>query len=139
MVASADAVLTDKLGRRTGPRRHYSVEEKRRLVEESQAHGASVPEVAQRHGVNPNLLSVWRRQYSQGLLSAGSPASAALLPVTVSTPTVLPTERGKPPKKISKETGAIIEVEFATGASLRIRGSLDRVLLRELVSVLSGR
>jgi transposase-like protein len=29
-------------------------------------HGASVPEVALRHGVNANLLSVWRRQYQVG-------------------------------------------------------------------------
>jgi transposase-like protein len=61
MGTSVDRVLTDKLGRRSGPRRKYSVAEKRLMVEETRQPGASVPEVAQRHGVNANLLSVWRR------------------------------------------------------------------------------
>jgi hypothetical protein len=42
--------MTDKLGRRSGPRRKYSVAEKRSMVEETRQPGASVPEVAQRHG-----------------------------------------------------------------------------------------
>jgi transposase-like protein len=66
MGTSAEAVKTDKLGRRSGPRRKYTVAEKRSMVEETQVHGASVPEVAQRHGVNANLLSVWRRLYRRG-------------------------------------------------------------------------
>ncbi len=95
MGTSLEAVMTDKLGRRSGPRRKYTVAEKCSMVEETQVHGASVPEVALRHGVNANLLSVWRRQYQQGLLrerSQGEP-SAELLPVKMATPTVLPTAR----------------------------------------------
>jgi transposase len=68
MGTSTEAVITDKLGGRSGPRRRYTLAEKRSMVEETQQHGASVPEVAQRHGVNPNLLSIWRRLYRQGLL-----------------------------------------------------------------------
>jgi transposase-like protein len=68
MGTSLEAVMTDKLGRRSGPRRKYTIAEKRKMVEETHIHGASVPEVAQRHGVNANLLSVWRRQYAQGVL-----------------------------------------------------------------------
>jgi transposase-like protein len=65
------------------------------MVEETQVHGASVPEVAQRHGVNANLLSVWRRLYRRGLLASEVRSGAAsLLPVEVSTPTMLPTECG---------------------------------------------
>ena len=94
MGTSVEAVITDKLGRRTSPRRKYSVAEKRAMVEETQVRGASVPEVAQRHGVNANLLSVWRRLYRRGLLTSElRPGTAALLPVEVSTPTMLPTER----------------------------------------------
>jgi hypothetical protein len=46
MGTSAEAVMTDNLGRRGGPRRKYTVEEKRAMVEETQVHGASIPEVA---------------------------------------------------------------------------------------------
>jgi transposase-like protein len=109
------------------------------MVEETQVHGASVPEVAQRHAVNPNLLSIWRRLYRQGLLDENASGKGALLPVKVSTPTVLPSERAVAPKVPEKNSGVQIEVEFSGGQRLRIRGAVDRILLRDLVSVLSSR
>ena len=140
MGISAEAVTTDKLGRRSGPRRKYTIAEKRAMVEETHIRGASVPEVALRHGVNANLLSVWRRLYRQGTLVDEAPrASAALLPVKVTTPTMMPSERVSTTKRLVKEPHASIEVEFVSGPRLRIRGPVDRQLLRELVSALSGR
>jgi transposase-like protein len=139
MGTSADAVMTDKLGRRSGPRRRYTLAEKRSMVEETQAHGASVPEVAQRHGVNPNLLSIWRRLHRRGLLEGRGSVPGPLLPVKVSTPTVLPSERAVA-SKVSKNRSVIqIEVEFPGGQLLRIRGAVDRALLRDLISALSSR
>ena len=77
--------MTDVSGRRSGPRSRYSLAEKRAIVEESQARGASVPDVAQRHGINHNLIFGWRRLYQQGLLSAeATAASVSLLPVRCS-------------------------------------------------------
>ena len=53
--------------------------------------------VARRHQVNPNQVFAWRRQHRRGLLNAqGAKDDAKLLPVKVSTPTVLPTERAAP-------------------------------------------
>jgi len=137
MGISAETVRTDKLGRRSGPRRKYSVEEKRSMVEETQVRGASVPEVAQRHGVNANLLSVWRRLYSRGLLTREISARA-LLPVEVSTPTMLPTERAAP-RALKAPRTLSVEVEFAGGQRLRIQGAVDPPFLRELIAALSAR
>jgi len=109
------------------------------MVEETQIHGASVPEVAQRHGVNPNLLSIWRRLHRQGLLVEKGSGLGPLLPVKVSTPTVLPTERSTAPKASAKSSDTQLEVEFASGHCLRIRGAVDRALLRELINALSSR
>ena len=140
MGTSAEAVRTDKLGRRSGPRRKYTVEEKRAMVEETQVHGASVPEVAQRHGVNANLLSVWRRLYRRGLLASEVRSGAAsLLPVEVSTPTMLPTERAVTRKMTKSDSSLSVEVIFAGGQRLRISGAVDRPLLRELIAALSSR
>lgn len=139
MGTSAEAVVTDKLGRRSGPRRRYTLAEKRSMVEETQVHGASVPEVAQRHGVNPNLLSIWRRLHRQGLLEEKGSGPGALLPVKVATPTVLPSERAVVPKVPQKSSEVQIEVEFPGGRRLCIRGAVDRMLLRDLVNVLSSR
>jgi transposase len=77
MGTSVEAGMTDKLGRRSGPRRKYTIAEKRAMVEETHVRGASVPEVALRHGVNANLLSVWRRLYRQGTLVEEQPARAS--------------------------------------------------------------
>ena len=134
-----EAVMTDKLGRRSGPRRRYTLAEKRSMVDETQAHGASVPEVAQRHGVNPNLLSIWRRLHRQGLLEGKGSVLGPLLPVKVSTPTVLPSERAEAPKVSKSRSGTQIDVEFPGGQRLRIRGAVDRTLLRDLISALSSR
>jgi transposase-like protein len=46
------------------------VEEKRRMVEQTLEPGASVAQVAQANGVNPNLLFLWRRQHREGRLTA---------------------------------------------------------------------
>ncbi|TSD81190.1 transposase, partial [Mycobacterium sp. KBS0706] len=42
-------------------RRRWSRDEKRLILEEARAAGASVSEVARRHGVNANLLFKWLR------------------------------------------------------------------------------
>ncbi len=140
MGTSTDVVMTDKLGRRSGPRRQYTIAEKRSMVEETHVPGASVPEVALRHGVNANLLSVWRRLHQEGRLVEGATAKqAALLPVKVTTPTLLPTERAALPKPAQKPPDSWIEVEFAGGQRLRIRGRLDRVLFKDLILALTSR
>ena len=140
MGTSAEVVMTDKLGRRSGPRRQYSIAEKRSMVEQTHVPGASVPEVALRHGVNANLLSVWRRLYEQGrLIEKGSSKQPALLPVKVTTPTLLPTEHVASPKLAAKTPGVWIEVEFAGGQRLRMRGRVDRAMLRDLIVALSSR
>jgi transposase len=143
MDTSVQTVVTDKLGRRSGPRRKYTIAEKRAMVEETKRRGASVADVAQRHGVNANLLFGWRRLYQQGVLvEEGPSAKATLLPVKVSTPTLTPTESAKavatrvPAKEPSSGS---IEIEFAGGVRLRVRGRVDRPTLARVMSALSRR
>ena len=58
----------------------WPLETKLRIVAESYADGASVGEVARRHGLLANQVTRWRRQYRQGeLVPRGSPP---LPPVT---------------------------------------------------------
>jgi transposase len=137
MDTSGEMVRTDKLGRRVGPRRKYTMAEKRAIVEETRRRGASVAEVAQRHGVNANLLFGWRRLYQQGVLREESSAKpVALLPVKVTTPTLLPAEREAARRPVTKASG-LIEIEFAGGQRLRIRGRVDRSTLTRVIAALS--
>src|ERR1035441_5071121 len=51
-------------------RRRWSVEDKLRIVAETEERGARVTEVAARHDVYPSLLFLWRRQVREGRLQA---------------------------------------------------------------------
>ena len=87
MDTSVEAVTTDTLGRRTGPRRLRT----NGIVEETLNPGASVAIVARAHGVNANLVFGWRKLYQKGLLEPNAVAlSTPLLPVKVTLPTVVP-------------------------------------------------
>ena len=55
----ADCALNEDGGKRS--RRAWSAEEKRRIVAEAIRPGASVAEIARRHGLNANLVFAWRR------------------------------------------------------------------------------
>ena len=142
MDTSAETITTDSLGWRNSPRRKYSITEKRAMVEETQRRGASVSEVAQRHGVNANMLFSWRRLYQRGLLQeADSSNTPALLPVKVSTPTLLPGERTTRKERgvaQAPDAGAI-EIEFSGGPRLQIRGPVDQTLLLQILAALSRR
>lgn len=70
-------------GRPEGRRRWRTVEEKRRIVEEAMAPGASVAQVGRLHGVNANQVFLWRRQYQAGDLVLPNSHGAKLLPVIV--------------------------------------------------------
>ena len=63
-------------------RRRRSVEEKRRIVEETLEARASVARVARQHVVNANQVFYWRKKYREGRL--GKSQSSKLLPVTLS-------------------------------------------------------
>lgn len=140
-----EAVTTDVLGRRTGPRMRHTIEEKLRIVEEARAKGASVAMVARRHNVNPNQVFAWRRQHRRGLLSSqGADGDGKLLPVTVSTPTVLPTERAaptvpSPSPSEPKQASRLIEIRLRNGHSIVVRGGVDADALARVIDLLAER
>jgi len=145
-VEVVEAVATDALGRRNGPRRLRSTEEKRQIVEETLRPGASVATVAQAHGVNANLVFGWRKLYQKGLLDPNAAAPAVpLLPVRVTAPTVVARKRTyrrrsptvPVPPKMAR--GDFLEVELAGGSRVRIHGKAAACLLERLVADLWSR
>ena len=71
-------------GRRS--RRSWSDEEKRRIVAEAVLPGASVADIARRHGVNANLVFNWRKIARAALPAAEPNASAVSLQANASSP-----------------------------------------------------
>lgn len=120
----------------SGPerRRRWSTIEKLRIVEESQAASASVVDVARRHDVHPNLLTVWRRQARAGSLGAVR-ARRQENDVQFAAVSVAP----EPPAWTARAgTGGTIEIAFANGVQLRIMGAVDPATLTAAVAALSG-
>ena len=134
-----DSVVTDSLGRRTGPRRQHTLEEKRRIVEETHVKGASVSGVARRHEVNANQVFAWRQLYRRGLLDPkATPEKTEMLPVRVSTPTVLPIKPAVQMDKAARPERAsrLIEIRLANGHSVVLRGRVDAKTLSRVLAVL---
>lgn len=102
------------------------------MVEESLAPAASVIEVARRHDVHPNLLTVWRRQARQGSFGLG-PASRQDDDAHFAAVSVAPDRQ--PLTAPSGVCGAI-EIEFAAGVRMRITGVVDAAMLKAAVAAL---
>jgi transposase len=111
-------------------RQKRSVEEKRRIVEETLAAGASVARVARRHAVNANQVFYWRKKYREGRL--GKSPSNKLLPVTLS---LSESTCGKP-ASWSSAVGSL-EIKLRKG-TIRVAGNVDVVVLRTAIESLLG-
>jgi transposase len=128
-------------------RRRRSVQERRRIVEETLAPGASVARVARAHGVNANQVFYWRTLYRRGQLGAPSTGNA-LLPVRIAGDAAeVPTSESAPPSQFecestphpvrhAAEPGAI-HIQLPN-AQLRVEGAVDASTLRAVLEMLRG-
>jgi transposase len=91
----------------------WTAEQRRRAVADSRVAGASVQEVARRHGVRANLLSAWRRQ-EQAARAAKQVKFAA---VQLST----------------APADGSIEIDLVARC-VRVRGIVDGAMLREVLA-----
>ena len=128
----AEASLSNEAGEdnavfRKRKRRRWSDAERRQIVEETLAAGASVARVARSHGVNANQVFSWRRLYRRGLLG-----SAGLLPVkiTESARTARSATTLEVPAAAEHGSGSGV-IHITVGkAQIRIEGDVDRDTLR---------
>jgi transposase len=109
-------------------RRYRSLEEKRRIVEEALAEGASVARIARVHGVNANLVFNWRKLYRAGQLGNGT--EAKLLPVRVGAESSPLLREPLPPS-----SSGTIHIQLPH-AQVRVEGKADPGLVRVLLECL---
>jgi transposase len=124
-----DRALNPKSGSR---RRFWSSDEKRRMVAESLAPGESVSKVAQRHGVNANLLFSWRRRETRSATSGGLEA-LKLLPVIVA-------DEGMAAAPIAPSAPAgRMEIALVGGERVIVGADVDAAAFARVVKALSRR
>ena len=119
-------------------RRRWTLEEKLRIVAETEQPGAGIAEIARRYEISRGLLWNWRSQVRRGVLKAEPPP--AFLPMrTISeaadcnnTRHVEPWATGADPAVSNGK----IEITLADGASIKVGHDVGLVTLRRVMSVL---
>jgi transposase len=127
----SDTGIVQKVAAAAPQRQMRTVEEKRRIVEETLVEGASVARIARAHGVNANQVFGWRRLYHAGRMGGGA---VKLLPVSVNENSPPVTSLGSE-CSASMRLGGTIHIELRH-AQVRIEGDADPVLLRVLMECL---
>jgi transposase len=97
-------------------RGRWTAEQRQRIVEASLAVDASINEVAERHGVRPNLLTAWRRRHAAAIaVSKRKKTSVKFAAVRVAA------------------TDGSIEIDRSSGI-VRVHGIVDAGMLREVLA-----
>jgi transposase len=118
----------------TGRRRRWSEDEKLKIVLESLRAPRQVSVTARRHGISRSLLLQWRRSFRAERKSAAEPQIGFV------SATVVPESDAAVPAPCGAAGGGTIEIEFATGARMRITGAVDKAMLTAAVrAVADGR
>ena len=127
-------------------RRHWPDEEKRRIVSEVMAPGASVAAVSDRNGVCRSLVYLWLRLARAGQLPgvslAGSPANP-FVPVRIGPPSQPASAECPPAAQIDRSGTArpqasVVEVTLGNGRTIKVDATIDPRALALLVAALDG-
>jgi hypothetical protein len=119
-------------------RRNFGVADKKRIVAEAMASGASVSGIARRYGIDPRLLFRWKQEF------APPPSEPVFLPVTVSDG---PDQAGvHSALECAQVAGPIIverssqeiEVELVGGRRVRFARDVEAETVRAMIALLEG-
>jgi transposase len=107
-------------------RRSWTLDEKRRIVEESLEDGASIAEVARRHELNANLLFTWRRQMGVGSTERQDPME--MVPVTIA--------RGLAAEGHCPDAAGQMEIVLSEGDRIIVWGDVETAALTRVLKAL---
>jgi transposase len=116
----------------TGRRRRWSEDEKLKIVLESLQAPRHVSATARRHGISRSQLLQWRRAFRAKRTDSAEQQAGFVPAVVVAEP------EPPVPRPSASIGGGEIEIEFASGARMRITGVVDAAMLTAAVAALSG-
>jgi transposase len=117
----------------SGRRRRWSDEEKLKIVLESLVAPRQVSATARRYGIARSQLLQWRRLFRPERNEAVEETSGFVPAV------VLPESEPARSAKAGSAAKGMIEIEFASGARMRITGAANAAALRTAVEALTDR
>ena len=118
-------------------RRRWSLEEKLRLVAESERPGSGIAEVARRYEVSRGLLWNWRSQVRRGVLRPEPPS--VFLPVQTISEAANGTKRVEACSATEPDaavSGGKIEITLPDGTSVKVGHDVGLLTLRRVMTVL---
>jgi transposase len=113
-------------------RRRWTEADRRRLVAETLAPGATVHAVARRHGVNTSQLFTWRKQLRLELEPIAGPPTPDFAAVAIA-PVMPPSVADVP------MSSGLIEIELPDGGRVRISGVPDPAVVAAALRAVVGR
>ena len=121
-----------------GGRRHWSVDDKARIVAETLEPNAIISEVARRYGLRPQQVFAWRREARRRAASAQQEA-AGFVPVVVpaTPPEPVPTRPARPRKRKATRDAGVIELEI-DGIAMRVGRGADAKTVAAVIRALKA-
>jgi transposase len=129
VVSPIEIFAADEVGRR----RHWSDEDKIRIVEESLRGFRQGSATARRYGISRSLLSIWRREYRSGTLGAPE-VGGGFVPLLMEGAAPASAER---PSREAEDVR--IDITLTNGRRMTIPVSLAPAHLAALLAVLDPR
>ena len=123
-------------------RRSWSREQKLAIVAEVDVAGASLSQVARRHGVHASLLFRWRRNLKvKPDAPAGEVENGAALPGPPEIPGAAPAQRFmpvrlQPPEAPASAKPGVIEIVIEGGRIVRVGADVDTAALVRIITAL---
>jgi transposase len=115
----------------TGRRRRWTEDEKLKIVLESLRAPRQVSATARRYGISRTLLLQWRRSFRVEQKGAAE-QQVRFVPAMV-----VPQSEAEVPAPAGLAGGGAIEIEFATGAQMRIMGAVDKATVMAAIAALA--
>jgi transposase len=121
-----------------GGRRHWSVDDKARIIAETLEPNAIISEVARRYGLRPQQVFAWRREARKQAASAQQEA-AAFVPAVVTAPPTEPAAQrpGRPRKQKAVRDAGVIELEI-DGVVMRVGRGADASTVSAVIRALKA-
>ena len=114
-------------------RRRWSRAEKERIVAAALEPGAVASEVARAAGIHTSQLFRWRQELcrsTQSVAESGPTFSAVTIASASEAAVAMP---ALPPPR----TSSVVEIEFASGARMRIAGAVDPSMASAMIAALT--
>ncbi|WP_352756931.1 transposase [Mesorhizobium sp. M0955] len=119
-----------------GGRRHWSVDDKARIIAETLEPNAIISEVARRYGLRPQQVFAWRREARKQVASVQQD-SPAFVPAVVTAPEPVAKRPAKQRKRQATRDAGMIELEI-DGIAMRVGRGADTKKVSAVIRALKA-